>query len=46
MTKGGLEIEASERNDTLLPLDEIKRAEPKRAQGIATHWPTIRAKAS
>lgn len=35
MTKGGLEIEASGRTDTLLPLDEIKRAEPKRAQGMS-----------
>ncbi|XFB08710.1 DUF927 domain-containing protein, partial [Azotobacter salinestris] len=25
MTKGGLEIEAASRNDTLLSLDEIKR---------------------
>lgn len=32
MTKGGLEIEASGRNDTLLPLHEIKRAEPKLVQ--------------
>lgn len=35
MTKGGLEIEASSRNDTLLPLDEIKRADPKRVQEMA-----------
>ncbi|MGV8864748.1 MAG: DUF927 domain-containing protein [Pseudomonas sp.] len=35
MTKGGLEIEASGRNDTLLPLDEIKRADPKRVQEMA-----------
>jgi putative DNA primase/helicase len=32
VTKGGLEIEASSRNDTLLSLDEIKRADPKRVQ--------------
>ena len=35
MTKGGLEIEAASRNDTLLPLDEIKRADPKRVQEMA-----------
>lgn len=35
MTKGGLEIEASSRNDTVLPLDEIKRADPKRVQEMA-----------
>nr|WP_314616164.1 DUF927 domain-containing protein [uncultured Pseudomonas sp.] len=35
MTKGGLEIEAATRNDTLLPLDEIKRADPKRVQEMA-----------
>lgn len=35
MTKGGLEIEAAGRNDTLLPLDEIKRADPKRVQEMA-----------
>lgn len=35
MTKGGLEIEASSRNDTLLPLDEIKRADPKSVQEMA-----------
>ncbi|KQQ65550.1 RNA helicase [Pseudomonas sp. Leaf127] len=35
MTKGGLEIEASSRNDTMLPLDEIKRADPKRIQEMA-----------
>lgn len=35
MTKGGLEIEASGRNDTLLPLDEIKRANPKNVQEMA-----------
>lgn len=35
MTKGGLEIEASGRNDTMLPLDEIKRADPKRVQEMA-----------
>lgn len=35
MTKGGLEIEASSRNDTMLPLDEIKRADPKRVGEMA-----------
>lgn len=35
MTKGGLEIEASSRNDTLLCLDEIKRADPHRVQEMA-----------
>ena len=35
MTKGGLEIEASGRNDTMLSLDEIKRADPKRVQEMA-----------
>ncbi|VVN98750.1 hypothetical protein PS726_02471 [Pseudomonas fluorescens] len=35
MTKGGLEIEASSRNDTTLILDEIKRADPKRVQEMA-----------
>ena len=35
MTKGGLEIEAASRNDTVLPLDEIKRADPKRVQEMA-----------
>ena len=35
VTKGGLEIEASSRNDTMLPLDEIKRADPKRVQEMA-----------
>lgn len=35
MTKGGLEIEASSRNDTVLALDEIKRADPKRVQEMA-----------
>jgi len=35
MTKGGLEIEASSRNDTLLCLDEIKRADPRRVQEMA-----------
>lgn len=35
MTKGGLEIEASSRNDTILPLDEIKRADPKRVGEMA-----------
>lgn len=32
VSKNGLEIEASLRNDTLLSLDEIKRADPKRVQ--------------
>lgn len=35
MSKGGLEIEAAGRNDTLLPLDEIKRANPKQVQEMA-----------
>lgn len=35
MTKGGLEIEAASRNDTLLSLDEIKRADPRRVQEMA-----------
>lgn len=35
MSKGGLEIEASSRNDTMLPLDEIKRANPKSVQEMA-----------
>lgn len=35
MTKGGLEIEASSRNDTMLSLDEIKRADPHRVQEMA-----------
>ena len=35
VTKGGLEIEAASRNDTVLPLDEIKRADPKRIQEMA-----------
>lgn len=35
MTKGGLEIEAASRNDTLLCLDEIKRADPRRIQEMA-----------
>jgi len=35
MTKGGLEIEAASRNDTLLCLDEIKRADPRRVQEMA-----------
>ncbi len=35
LTKGGLEIEASSRNDTILPLDEIKRADPKRVGEMA-----------
>ncbi len=35
VSKGGLEIEASGRNDTVLTLDEIKRADPKRVQEMA-----------
>jgi putative DNA primase/helicase len=35
MSKGGLEIEASSRNDTILLLDEIKRADPKQVQAMA-----------
>jgi uncharacterized protein (DUF927 family) len=35
VTPGGLEIEASDRNDTVLPLDEIKRADPRRVQEMA-----------
>jgi len=35
MTKNGLEIEAASRNDTLLSLDEIKRANPKDIQEMA-----------
>ena len=35
MSKGGLEIEAASRNDTLLSLDEIKRADPRRVQEMA-----------
>lgn len=35
MTKGGLEIEASSRNDTTLILDEIKRANPKNVEEMA-----------
>lgn len=35
ISKGGLEIEAAGRNDTLLPLDEIKRANPKQVQEMA-----------
>ncbi|MDT4843861.1 hypothetical protein FQZ97_777990 [compost metagenome] len=35
MTKGGLEIEAASRNDTLLSLDEIKRADPRCVQEMA-----------
>lgn len=35
MTKGGLEIEASSRNDTMLALDEIKRADPKSVEEMA-----------
>ncbi|MDH4572511.1 DUF927 domain-containing protein [Salinicola acroporae] len=35
MSKGGIEIEASSRNDTVLILDEIKRADPKRVQEMA-----------
>lgn len=35
MSKGGIEIEAASRNDTVLILDEIKRADPKRVQEMA-----------
>ena len=35
MSMGGIEIEASSRNDTVLILDEIKRADPKRVQEMA-----------
>lgn len=35
VTKGGIEIEAASRNDTVLILDEIKRADPKRVQEMA-----------
>jgi uncharacterized protein (DUF927 family) len=35
VSKGGVEIEASSRNDTVLILDEIKRADPKRVQEMA-----------
>ncbi|MNZ32906.1 hypothetical protein D3C78_502440 [compost metagenome] len=35
MTKNGLEIEAASRNDTMLSLDEIKRANPKDIQEMA-----------
>lgn len=35
VSKGGVEIEAASRNDTVLILDEIKRADPKRVQEIA-----------
>lgn len=35
VSKGGVEIEAASRNDTLLILDEIKRADPKRVQEMA-----------
>lgn len=35
VSKGGIEIEASSRNDTILILDEIKRADPKRVQEMA-----------
>ena len=34
-SKGGVEIEAASRNDTVLILDEIKRADPKRVQEMA-----------
>jgi putative DNA primase/helicase len=34
-TKGGIEIEAASRNNTILILDEIKRANPKWVQEIA-----------
>lgn len=35
VSKGGIEIEAASRNDTVLILDEIKRADPKRVQEMA-----------
>lgn len=35
VTKGGIEIEAASRNDTVLILDEIKRADPRRVQEMA-----------
>ncbi|WP_081803596.1 DUF927 domain-containing protein [Halotalea alkalilenta] len=35
ISKGGVEIEATSRNDTILILDEIKRADPKRVQEMA-----------
>lgn len=35
VSKGGVEIEAASRNDTILILDEIKRADPKRVQEMA-----------
>ncbi|MDR6355448.1 putative DNA primase/helicase [Pseudomonas psychrotolerans] len=35
VSKGGVEIEAASRNDTVLILDEIKRADPKRVQEMA-----------
>lgn len=35
VSKGGIEIEAASRNDTILILDEIKRADPKRVQEMA-----------
>ena len=35
VTKGGIEIEAASRNDTVLILDEIKRADPYKVQEMA-----------
>lgn len=35
VSKGGVEIEAATRNDTVLILDEIKRADPRRVQEMA-----------
>lgn len=35
VSKGGVEIEAASRNDTVLILDEIKRADPRRVQEMA-----------
>jgi len=35
VSKGGVEIEAFSRNDTVLILDEIKRADPRRVQEMA-----------
>lgn len=35
ISKGGVEIEAASRNDTILILDEIKRADPNKVQEMA-----------
>lgn len=45
MTKGGLEIEAASRNDTLLPLDEINGLTPSACRRWPTHWLTDKARA-